>query len=205
MPNSRTGCAVALAITALFVAACGSNDTSAGAGSKPASVPVVRPTLTGSSIQPPPQTKREAVESGRPKVVFDPCTWVPDDVIGNLGFDSSSRERATDVVGEYTFLTCKFDGTDASMSLFSGNITLEEDKARWADKIQRQGLSINGREAMIVQKTDPKVCDLDMRTKVGYFGVSVMMNVPGLAKGIGPCDHIVDIATALEPLIGKDN
>ncbi|MBO0853839.1 MAG: DUF3558 domain-containing protein [Nocardia sp.] len=210
--RSRSCIAGALSIIAMFVAACDSGSDSAPAptasgvqGADGSATTSGRPTLTGSSIQPPPQDKQEARDSGRPKVVFDPCTWVPDDAVAKLGFDVSSRARLADAVGEYTFLTCQFDSKDSGLQLLSGNITLEEDKAKYSQQIRQQGLQIDGREAIIVNKTGSQDCQLDMRTKVGYFEVAVIMNTPGLVKGIKGCDQIVETATALEPYIGKDN
>jgi hypothetical protein len=90
------------------------------------------------------------------------------------------------------------------LQLDSGNVTLDEDKQKYAGKTQ--DLTIDGREAILVpHKTEADDCSLDMRTRVGYFGISVIIDTPGEVKGLKPCDRIVAIATALEPSIGKDN
>lgn len=198
---------IAIAITAL-VSACGTNGTSESTSTttaSPTSATQARPTLTASSLQPPSQDSSYTHSGGRPKVVFDPCTWVPDDVITKIGFDPSTRKRGTDMIAEYSFLTCDFwNANDETLQLDSGNISLDEDKQKYAGKFQ--SLSINGRDAIQVpQKTEADECAIDMRTKSGYFGVDIIVHTQGQLAGLKPCDHIVEAATALEPTIGKDN
>ncbi|MBF6330538.1 DUF3558 domain-containing protein [Nocardia transvalensis] len=199
-----------LALAAVVIAAissCSSNSSnptpSTTASTAATSTGSARPTLTASKLQPPPQDNQYTQEGGRQKVVFDPCTWIPDDAVAKLGYDPSTRRRLSDFVAEYTFLTCQFSNADTALNLNSGNISLEEDKQRYAGKTQ--DVTINGRDAVIVHKTSADDCVLDMRTKAGYFEVLLIVNTPGQLKGIKPCDHIVEVATALEPYIGKDN
>ncbi|MEG8177642.1 DUF3558 domain-containing protein [Nocardia terpenica] len=186
------------------VSACGSSNKPAPAPESPTSAtPSARPTLTASNIQPPSQDNRFTKTSNRPKVVYDPCTWIPDDVVSKLGYDPSTRHRLSDFVAEYTFLTCQFRNSDGALNLNSGNITLEEDKQQYAGKTQ--DTTVNGREAIIVKKTSADDCTLDMRTKAGLLGITVIIDTPGQTKGLKPCDHISEIASAIEPTIGKDN
>ncbi len=209
MPKCRTASSVtALAAVALVLAACSSNSTPQGSTSaeSPAPTTSTPPTLTAPALQPPSQDNKYTRTSGRPKVIFDPCTWIPDDAISKIGFDPSTRHRATDVVAEYTFLTCQVETADKTqtLQLASGNITLDEDKQKYAG--QTQPVTINGRDAVITtHKTSADECDLDMQTKVGYFEVGIIVDTAGAVKGLRPCDHIVDTATALEPYVGKDN
>ncbi|WP_084496701.1 DUF3558 domain-containing protein [Nocardia amamiensis] len=197
-----------LALTIGALGAC-SNDgtpaseTSASEPATAAATTVSRPTLTASRLQPPSQDNDFTKAGGRPNVVVDPCTWVEDDVISRLGFDPATRKRGNDIVGEYTFLTCDFRTSDRTLQLDSGNVALEEVKSKYAGKTQP--VTINGREAVITQKTNLDECSLDMRTKAGYLGLSFFVSTPGRVKGLKPCDGIVEAATALEPSIGKDN
>ncbi|WP_342217224.1 DUF3558 domain-containing protein [Nocardia abscessus] len=166
--------------------------------------PPMRPTLTAARLQPPSQDNEYTSSGGRAKVVVDPCTWVPDDVVRQTGFDPSSRRRSNDLVAEYIFLTCAFTSfDDRSLELDSGNVTLEEVGRKYMGKTR--SLIVNGRDALISQKTDEDDCSLDMRTKVGYFGVSVTVHSSAKMKGLNPCDGIEEIAKTLEPTIGKDN
>jgi hypothetical protein len=129
---------------------------------------------------------------------------VPDGAISKLGYDPATRERGNDIVAEYTFLTCNFSNKDAGLQLESGNVTLDEDKQKYAGK--SQNLVVNGREAILTpNKTGSDDCSLDIRTKAGYFGINVIVNSHGDIDGMKPCDHITDIGTALEPYVGKGN
>ncbi|MFI5780310.1 DUF3558 domain-containing protein [Nocardia sp. NPDC051570] len=195
---------------ALTLAACGSGSDSPpnssatdAASTTTTTTSSARPTLTDPKLQPPSQDNQYTRGSGRPKVVFDPCTWIPDDALAKLGYDPSTRKRMPDVVAEYTFFGCQVTNPDGALQLVSGNISLEEDKQKFAGRTQ--DVTINGRETVIVNKLTAEECDLDMRTKAGYFEVAVIIDTPGLAKGLKPCDHIVEVATALEPFVGKDN
>ncbi|MEG8183828.1 DUF3558 domain-containing protein [Nocardia terpenica] len=200
---------VALAATSLILAACNSHDNVASSSSTEASATAsglsgsARPTLTASSLQPPSQDNGYAKSSGRPKVAFDPCTWIPDDAISKIGFDPTTRQRGHDQVAEYTFFTCQFTGPDETLQLASGNITLDEDKQRYAGKYQE--LDVNGRSAIQLNKTGAPECNLDMQTKVGYFEVSVLVDTSGRGKGLQPCGNIAQVASTLEPFIGKGN
>ncbi|WP_280363405.1 DUF3558 domain-containing protein [Nocardia wallacei] len=157
------------------------------------------PTLTAPSLQPPPQKNY-----GRPTVAFDPCTWIPDDVIAATGFDPVSRARSGDQVAEVTFLNCDFKSKTRGLSVLSGNATWDEDiqkNSAWS-----QPITVNGREAMWVH--DPnlaRACDIHLRTKVGFVDLGTTVTLAGVAQDVAPCDGLLDIATAIEPTIGKDN
>ncbi|NKY53631.1 DUF3558 domain-containing protein [Nocardia vermiculata] len=192
------------------VSACGNNSSTPEAASQPTTATATTtttstpPTLTASKLQPPSQDNEYAESSGRPKVVFDPCTWVPDSAVSSLGLDPSTRERGNDMVAEYTFLTCDVSNQDESLQLDSGNVTLDEVRKKYAGRTQ--DMSINGRNAVLTpNKTASDDCSIDMETKAGYFGVTVIVSTPGGLKGMKPCDNIVHIAETLEPYIGEGN
>jgi hypothetical protein len=198
-----------LVAAVLTLAACSSNNTppeSTSTASSAAPTTSAPTTLTAPNLQPPSQDNKYTRTSGRPKVVFDPCTWIPDDALSKVGFDPSTRHRAEDMVAEYTFLTCQVETSDKTrtLQLLSGNITLDEDKQKYAGHFQPT--SINGRDAlMTTHKTSADECDVDMQTKAGYFEVAIIVDNAGQVKGLQPCDRAVDAATTLEPYIGKDN
>ncbi|MDR7171223.1 hypothetical protein J2W56_004982 [Nocardia kruczakiae] len=165
-----------------------------------------RPTLTNSKLQPPSQHDVQ-MTTGRPAVVFDPCTWISDDTVRKSGFDPGTRKRGHDQIAEISFLTCSFDSDSGSsinynsLSVNSGNATWDEDLT----KVRRysEPVTINGREAMWVR--DPQVqsmCQIDLRTKVGFAQVAVSSNDPQAAR---PCDNLLSIASNIESEIGKDN
>ncbi|MQY24372.1 DUF3558 domain-containing protein [Nocardia macrotermitis] len=206
--RKTAACGTVLAIAALVSSGCDSGGGSTAASDTATSAPTTAAptTLTAPSLQPPSQDNKYTRTSGRPKVVFDPCTWIPDDALARIGFDPTTRKRAQDMVAEYTFLTCQVETTDQTrtLQLISGNITLAEDKQRYAGKTQPT--TINGREAITTtQKTSADECDLDIQTKAGYFEIGVIVETAGRVKGLQPCDHINDIGTTLEPYVGKDN
>ncbi|WP_169814198.1 DUF3558 domain-containing protein [Nocardia mexicana] len=206
----QSGCFAALAAAAVLVTAgctsdngdptdTASESASATAGtSAKASPRAPQPTLTAPSLQPPPQK-----QYGRPDVAFDPCTWIPDDVIAQAGFDPSSRKRH-DRVAEITFLNCDFSSKTRNLSVISGNATWDEDLQK--NRAWIEPITINGREAMWVR--DPGLargCDIHLRTKAGFVDLGTTVLLGGLSEGVQPCDGLLDIATAIEPTIGKDN
>lgn len=165
----------------------------------PTSNPAPQPTLTESYLQPPVQK-----QYGLPDVVYDPCTWIPDDVITRAGYDPASRNRESDQIAEVTFLGCRFKSKPRLLTIRSGNETWSEDLKRfgaWSEAVQ-----INGREAMWVR--DPKStdsCSIHLRTKVGFIDVDAFVTLYGLARDVHPCDGLLDLATIIEPTIGANN
>ncbi|MFI6363447.1 DUF3558 domain-containing protein [Nocardia sp. NPDC050630] len=162
-----------------------------------------RPTLTNPKLQPPTQDNKYTASTGRPKVVFDPCTWISDETIRRAGFDPVTRERLDDLIAEYSFLTCTFSSPQRTMRLNSGNATWEEDVAKVGS--YSEPITINGRQALLVR--DPQVrrgCQVDIRTKVGFLQMAVDLT-DRAPQTLNPCDGITDIASTIEPEIGKDN
>ncbi|WP_328388087.1 DUF3558 domain-containing protein [Nocardia sp. NBC_00416] len=177
--------------------------TATSAVSQSSSREDVRPTLTDPALQPPP-LKNEYTTEGRPEVVFDPCTWISDQAAEKSGLDPASRRRGDDLVAEYTFLTCDFDGKDWDLQIDSGNVT-------WDENLQKNGalsepLAVNGREAIWVR--DPqmrKTCSIHLRTKVGFVMMTTTRTFEASESGLEKCDGILGIAQALEPEIGSEN
>ncbi|WP_084161096.1 DUF3558 domain-containing protein [Nocardia sp. BMG51109] len=206
----QSACLATIAATAVLATGCSSgNDQSSDttAESPAANAPTSsnaqpgRPTLTASSLQPPPPYSKN---SGRPNVVFDPCTWIPDDAVSKAGIDPNTRQRGDDQIAEQTFLICKFKTDTRYLTVMSGNVTWDEDLQKnggWSEPT-----NVNGREALWVH--DPGVkrgCEIHMRTKVGFVDILSTLTIDGGVQGIKPCDNLLDIATAIEPSIGKDN
>ncbi|MFC6010207.1 DUF3558 domain-containing protein [Nocardia lasii] len=196
----------------MLLAGCGNDDPTpddrSSTASESSSASTVgtspaRPTLTAPHLQPPVQDNKYIREGKRPKVVVDPCTWIEDGQIAEIGFEPASRRRARDLLAEYSFLTCRFmNGDDEALSIESGNVSLDEVREKYAGSTEE--LLINGREAIKARKSSG-TCSVDLQTKVGYFGITVTTHTPGLVKNMQPCDDIVHIATVLEPAIGKEN
>ncbi|MEV4129842.1 DUF3558 domain-containing protein [Nocardia sp. NPDC049707] len=164
-----------------------------------------RPTLTNPKLQPPSQDNKYTASTGRPKVVFDPCTWISDDTARRAGFDPASRARGDDLVAEYSFLTCDFRSDTRNLMLNSGNATWESDLAKVGS--YSEPITINGRQALLVH--DPaasmkRSCQVDVRTKVGFVQIAVDLTSRA-PQNLNPCDGITDIASTIEPEIGKDN
>ncbi|MFQ6393156.1 DUF3558 domain-containing protein [Nocardia sp. KC 131] len=162
-----------------------------------------RPTLTASKLQPPPQDNKYTASTGRPKIVFDPCTWISDATIQKSGFDPVSRKRGDDLIAEYSFLTCDFSSRERNLMLNSGNATWAEDLAKVGTF--SEPTTVNGREALLVRDPDlHRACQVDVRTKVGFVQISTFLT--DLApRSTAPCDGMLEIVTAIEPEIGKDN
>lgn len=201
--------AVAATGTLAVLPACSSSDdpteTALTASASPAlsQTSSARPTLTESRLQPPP-LENEYTTEDRPEVVFDPCTWIGDEAVRGAGLDPNTRRRGTDIVAEYTFLTCDFDGELRDLSINSGNVTWEEDHQK--NGAFSEPLTVNGRQALLVQ--DPqseRVCSIHVRTEVGFVMFSSSRTFEGIEAGLQRCDGVLEIATALEPEIGAEN
>lgn len=209
-PNRRGPVVSLVVMTVAVLAACSSGGEENLDPAKPAESPAAspstatRPTLTAANLQPPSQDNKYTKSSSRSKVVVDPCTWVADSAIQEAGFDAGSRRRGSDVVAEYTFLTCNFkQGEDAVLALESGNVTLDEVRKKYPGGTEE--LIINGRPAVKSKKDDSSGCSIDLQTNAGYFGITVRTHTSGRMKGMQSCDNILEIATVLEPSIGRGN
>ncbi|MEV6059640.1 DUF3558 domain-containing protein [Nocardia asteroides] len=210
----RTKAVAGCFLLASMLAACGTSTTPGGPDSSETATSttsvttqVARPTITDQKLQPPSQDNQYTQSSGRPKVVFDPCTWIDAADIEAVGFQSSSRRRGPDLVAEYTFLTCTFRNPANTMSLGldSGNIT-------WDENLKKNGswlepTTVNGRRAG-VGKGEPgseNECHVQMESKVGVVLLWTSVTSMGLNKNLDPCDNIMEIASAVEKSIGKEN
>ncbi|MEU1983474.1 DUF3558 domain-containing protein [Nocardia sp. NPDC019395] len=208
--NPRNLLTVVVAAGALMgLVACSTPDQSGETASATSASSAVsqtnspRPTLTESRLQPPP-LENEYTTQGRPEVVFDPCTWISDEAVSKAGLDPATRRRGTDLVAEYTFLTCDFEGKLRNLSIESGNVA-------WEENLQKTGtysepLTVNGREGLLVQDPQqPGVCGIHMRTKVGFVMFSSSRTFEGSEAGLQRCDGVLEIAKVLEPEIGAEN
>ncbi|MFF5030576.1 MULTISPECIES: DUF3558 domain-containing protein [Nocardia] len=211
MRSRKVACCVVLASA---LAACGEStvpdaqsQSGVGVPTQLATAQTAPPTLTDPKLQPPSQDNKYTQSTGRPKVVFDPCTWIGASDIESVGFESASRKRGPDVVAEYTFLTCTFRNPDNTMSLGldSGNIT-------WDENLKKNGswlepTVVNGRRAGF-GKGEPgseNECHVQMETKVGVLLMWTGVLSSGLRQNLDPCANIMEIASAVEKSIGKEN
>ncbi|MEU4708636.1 DUF3558 domain-containing protein [Nocardia salmonicida] len=208
----KTGISIASCLLVALASASCSSTPGAAKSASPTSEGVTetqtaRPTLTNPKLQPPSQDNKYTRSSDRPKVVFDPCTWIGAADIESVGFRSESRERGPDLVAEYTFLTCTFDnpGNTLALGLDSGNIT-------WEENLQKNGswlesTTINGRRAGW-GKGEPGAtdeCNVQMETKVGVVLMWIRVQSLGKNQNLDPCANIMEIASAVEKSIGKEN
>lgn len=167
-----------------------------------------RPTLTNPKFQPPSQDNEYTRSSSRPKVVFDPCTWLSDEDVTAAGFSAQSRKRGADVVAEYSFLVCGFASDVMSLSVMSGNVTWDEDQQK--NGAWLQPTTVNGRQAAIGRepetvKTGVADCEVHLRTTVGVVFVSTLLKLGGKAQDLDPCASIMDTASIVEKSIGEGN
>lgn len=207
--------AVATALTCVVLcASCSRGDVSEEAqtpATSPATPPTassatpISPTLTASSLQPPAQDNRYTHAGGRPKVVIDPCTWIPDDIVRAAGLDPLTRKRGKDLIAEYTFLTCDFatgrGQPEWSLQVDSGNVSLDEVRRKYAGRYT--DIQINGREAVQTVKNSSESCAVDLRTSVGYLGLQVLHGWPEPSSA-SPCDKVMEFARIIEPIIGSN-
>ncbi|MFE6920037.1 DUF3558 domain-containing protein [Nocardia sp. NPDC057663] len=208
----KTGISIASCLlVALTVASCSSTPGTATSSPNTSEgvteTQAARPTMTNPKLQPPSQDNKYTQSTGRPKVVFDPCTWISAADIESVGFRSESRERGPDLVAEYTFLTCTFDspGNTLALGLDSGNITWEENLKKNGSWLE--STTINGRRAGWGKgapgATDE--CNVQMETNVGVVLMWVRVQSLGKNQNLDPCANIMEIASVVEKSIGKEN
>ena len=194
------GAAALMLLGVAQVVACGtSNDGGGKAVSVDSSSPTSSPrtTITSPALQPPRQKNEN-----RPDVVYDPCTYLDDSKISEIGADPKTRRRS-DFVAEYTFLDCKYDGTDWTLTISSSNITMAEERARYAASIQE--VKVNGRSSIVVHQPEDgrDSCALTMPTKEGDLRIKTFLTTDALVRNVNPCDDLMRIAQIVEPTIGK--
>ena len=160
-----------------------------------------KPTKTESYWQPPPQHNKYTTE-GRPEIAFDPCTWISDDTVQRAGFRPFTRSRKEDVIAESSFLGCRFSTESSELVVKSGNRTWNEDLEEVGS--YSRPIRIGSREALRVDNPDiNSVCEVDVRTKVGYVTISVAHY--RLYGKPADCSNIERIASVIEPEIGAEN
>lgn len=201
------GCAITIVVACASGCTADTDSTRVSASAMPSKVSELAgtapsPTLTAPSLQPPSQDNGAA---DRPKVVFDPCTWISDETVTAAGFNANSRKRASDSVTEYTTFTCRFTSELRSMDVDSTNISFEEDQQKngtWLRPIA----PINGREAASGQdKSIPGSCETHLRTKAGTVFIRLLLTLRGRGEAADPCAEMTNISAAIEASIGKDN
>lgn len=205
----RPGFVIAGALLAVAVAACGTATEPGAPASSAAGVPTqaARPTLADPKLQPPSQDNQYTRSAGRPRVVFDPCTWIGDTEVESMGFEPGSRKRGDDLVAEYTFLTCDFRTADHTVSLGvdSGNITWEENLHKNGEWLEPT--TVNGRQAGLVdgEPGSENDCSVHLLTKAGVVFVRKHSLSLGQRQNLDPCTNIMEIASVVEKSIGKEN
>ncbi|GGK65611.1 DUF3558 domain-containing protein [Nocardia camponoti] len=201
----------ALALGAIVVASCSSvvGTATTPESTTPEPAPV-RPTLTDPKIQPPDQDNKYTRSTGRPHVVFDPCTWFMPDDVASIGYDERSRKRGIDLVAEYSFLSCRFQTPEftTTLRINSGNVTWDEDQQKNGSWLQNT--EVNGRQAAHGQdpatsKAGSPTCEIHMRTRVGVVFVTQSLSTLGEKRGIDSCTNLDHIASVVEKSIGKEN
>ena len=181
------------AVILVALCGCGSVD---GNPQEVGSTSTPRTTLTDPNLQPPEQSN----EGGRLDVVYDPCTWIPDDVIRAAGFDPETRQR-NDRAEEATSFGCFFSADGKQLIFVSDNVRYETRVDQFRDRIE-QTVSINGRDAILYpDRVEPDTCYAIMRTNVGALVVGRTI----FADRTTPCAGMVEFASAFEPTIGEEN
>jgi hypothetical protein len=206
----------AVSVALSLLAACGSSTTGSPTAQAPGTTTfspssaaattagkLPFPTLTAPNLQPPVQQNE-----GRPDVAFDPCTWVDDATLSQLGYNPQSRKRGIDIHAEYTFLVCWFESPDKvyGLQVLSGNRTMDEGRAKFtSDGAKIEDTTIDGRAAMIVRPKSGDTCIVLLQTKVGYADFA--RDIRGyLVKGPLPerCSGMVELVQGTIPRIGDN-
>lgn len=198
----------AAVLAAVVVSACSTGSVSSGTASPVASSSIeetapTRPTLTKPALQPPAQ-EGQYVNKNRPDVLFDPCTWIKDETIREAGFDPATRNRGQDFIAEWTFLVCEFKSEAITLSVMSGNVTLEEETKK--NGSWQRPITVNGRDATVGREPERgDSCTVNIRTAAGVVFIDQLLNLQGRIQGIDPCVDIEKTAALIEQEIGEGN
>lgn len=151
------------------------------------------------------------------RVIFDPCTWIPDDLVVAAGLALPTRKRGGDTIsnqpGQSTVFSCTFSGsvdvpgrrsvTGADIRVESSNIAFDAVVDKYAGKFEN--LVINDRVAIRPFDDDPDTCMIIMRTTVGSASVAVRHELDAVTEKLAPCDTALRTARIFESAIGVDN
>ena len=197
-PSTVVRPALLVAAAATLITGCDrdSPDAASPSSADSPSTSATRTTLTAPGLQPPRQRNQN-----RPDVVYDPCTYLDDETVRAAGADPGTRRR-NDLAGEYTFLDCIYEGKDWTMTVSSSNITMAEQRQRYAGLIEET--DVFGRPSIIVREPqDPDMCALTMPTNEGDLRIHLYLRTDALVRGMKPCDDTVRIAKVIEPTVGE--
>jgi hypothetical protein len=170
-------------IAVAVLAGCGQS-----AGSEP------RPAATAPAPAP------TALVGGQGGPAFDPCVDIDDQVVRSVGFNPATREPKP-AAGEYV-AACQFDSAEMSLVVATAGTSFEEFKDRYVGA--RVGVDIDDRPAVVVRKPEVDLpCELAMKIDGGIVTLQTTLNVTAREWGMERCARIVDIATGIEPSIGR--
>ncbi|WP_280468479.1 DUF3558 domain-containing protein [Nocardia cyriacigeorgica] len=188
---------VGLAAFMLALSGCGSDSDNALESRTP--TPTTAPQLSV-SVQPAPVQHN----IGRDKVEFDPCVGVGDDKIVAAGFEPGSRERSDYIFDDYSFIGCSFEFkesvhgqkvTTRTLTVWSGNITLEEYRDRYGTNSTE--LTIDGRAAMHYSNPElhDESCSVAIQSSDGVLDVT--KSTRSVFTTEKPCDRIEEISAII--------
>ena len=132
----------------------------------------------------------------------DPCAWVTDEMVRSFGFDPTTRTRDSieSTQSVRSSHLCQFSSSEGQLLLISSGDAYDQNLTKYRDQIQ-QHVAINGRDAVVVlDSVEPDTCDVVMRSTEGTVFVSRTV----FANTTSPCDGLVDVATEIEPRIGRE-
>ena len=154
---------------------------------------------TESATPPEATTSPAATTSALPEVTFNACEAIDDAFLRRFEFDPASREPDEISIGREYGQGCGYMSYSRSLSVFAQNTP-------W-DNIQfetpPQPLTVNGRETRLApQHLSDNSCVVLLRTDFGEVIIEQTARRGGdVDPNMDPCDNIMEIAEAVEPLI----
>ncbi len=195
----RVGALLTGLLAASVTVSCGPDANNAGP--KPTSASSTTRAIAAPVGDPPEQGPRT-----KTPVRWDPCFAVPDSVMAGQGFDVSTRERSDAINSDYAFIGCQFTRKEdvrgevrksGLVTVLSANIGLQQVR----DRESEEEISINGHAGILYRDSASESCFVAMPGPDGL--VQIHAGSFGGLTDWNACDHIDEIAGAIEPLIPK--
>ncbi|WP_446225653.1 DUF3558 family protein [Nocardia sp. IBHARD005] len=198
----RVGAALLIGLLAASVTvACGAEQAN---NSKPelSSQPTTTRSISAPVGDPPKQGPRTKIP-----VRWDPCVAIPDAVPSGQGFSPATRERSDSINSDYAFIGCRFTRKEdvrgqilgtGDLTVWSANVNLQQIR----DREDEQEFTVNGRAGILYREAGVSMSC--MVVLPGPDGIVQITSGSSIAlTDWNACDHINEIASAIEPLIPK--
>lgn len=134
--------------------------------------------------------------------VDEPCLDIDDATLRSVGMNPESRRSVQPSATETS--ACFFRSSDLDLRVAASRVSFEEYRDSTTGKGISEGLDIGIRPAQMVRRPGPEgTCELAMKTDHGTILLTTVISVASREWGMDRCGRMRQIATAIEPTIGR--